>query len=167
MAPYTFFSSACTFALFFRGLRGLAAPVWPKTKLSGRKSCPNGPARTESYLNFLQIYYGARARVHPSRHDKKKSVSRRSRQELSNATMNTAIRLDIDENGSFEVRHVILPITCRQSRRSDRCPYSLQPEQANDGPWCPARDPSRWRGARSGHQWPRCSTSTFSLPVSF
>merc|ERR1719207_322453 len=26
------------------------APVWPKTKLSGRKSCPNGPARTESIV---------------------------------------------------------------------------------------------------------------------
>lgn len=26
------------------------APDCPKTKLSGRKSCPNGPARTESIV---------------------------------------------------------------------------------------------------------------------
>ena len=26
------------------------APVWPKTKLSGRKSCPKGPARTLSMV---------------------------------------------------------------------------------------------------------------------
>lgn len=26
------------------------APDWPKTKLSGLNSCPNGPARTESIV---------------------------------------------------------------------------------------------------------------------
>ena len=49
----------------------LPAPVWPKTKLSGRNSWPNGPARTLSIVPGTEkwLMVGRLYRVQPSNHD--------------------------------------------------------------------------------------------------
>jgi len=49
--------------------------------------------------------------------------------------MNTAIRFDVAKNRSFGVRDVILPMTCRQSRRSDRdfMRYNLSKQTTDHG----------------------------------
>ena len=49
----------------------LPAPVWPKTKLSGRNSWPNGPARTLSIVPGTEkwLMVGRSYRMQPSNHD--------------------------------------------------------------------------------------------------
>mmetsp|Transcript_81442 Transcript_81442/g.217847 ORF Transcript_81442/g.217847 Transcript_81442/m.217847 type:complete len:239 (+) Transcript_81442:604-1320(+) len=43
----------------------LPAPVWPNTKLSGRNSCPKGPARTESMVPGFKSIRIARGTYRP------------------------------------------------------------------------------------------------------